>query len=177
MAEGWNLSNVEPLDDGNCFPWKEKIEGILKVKKLWKKIIGVKSPEKPSEEEENYGQKFREWDQWDDNNHAARTIMINTMSKAQVLKYCSEKSADKLWSMIKHNMAAESEQIRARALNDLTNLRMNKGESVDNYINRAEALKNQCVQLGKSIEDFELRMFILRGLRQEFDQNVRILEN
>lgn len=82
-----------------------------------------------------------------DNNYATRTIMINTMSKAQVLKYCSEKSVDKLWNMIKYNMAAESEQIKARALNDLTNLRMNKNESVDNYINRAEALKNQCVQL------------------------------
>jgi len=44
-------------------------------------------------------------------------------------------------------------------------------------MNRAEALKNQCEQLGKTIEDYELKMYVLRGLRVEFDNNVRILEN
>jgi len=51
---------------------------------------------------------------------------------------------------------------------------MKKDESVDTYVNRAEALKNQCVQLGRNIEDYELRLYIIRGLRSEFDQNESI---
>ena len=71
--------------------------------------MGVKQPEKPIEGEEDYAQKLKIWDDWDDDNHAARTIMINTMTKAQVLKYCNEKTADRMWNLIKYNMAAESE--------------------------------------------------------------------
>jgi len=47
---------------------------------------------------------------------------------------------------------------------------MIKNKNVDDFLNRTEALKNQYVQLGKPIEDFELRMYMLRDLRQEFDQ-------
>lgn len=32
------------------------------------------------------------------------------------------------------------------------------------------------MQLGRNIEDYELRMYIFKGLRIEFDQNVRVLE-
>lgn len=73
-------------------------------------------------------------------------------------------------------MAAETEQLKAKSLSELSNLRMNKDESVDAYVNRAEALRNQCVLLGKNIENYELRMYILSGLRPEFDQNVRVLD-
>ena len=53
------------------------------------------------------------------------------MSKAQLLKYSHEKDANKLWNLIKNNMAAETEQLKARSLSELTNLKMNKDESVD----------------------------------------------
>jgi len=103
--------------------------------------------------------------------------MVNTMSKAHLLKYSHEQSADRLWNLIKENMAAESEEMKIKSLSEMTNLKMNKGESVDEYMNRAEALKNQCEQFGKTIEDYELKMYVLRGLRVEFENNVRILES
>ena len=177
MADNWNLTSVEPLDDTNYFLWSEKIEGILRSKKLWKKIIGVKPPKKPEEGETDYDAKFKKWNEWDDDNYATRTVMINTMCQAQLLRYSSERSADKLWALIKQNMAAETEQLKAKSFSELSNLRMKREENVDVFMNRAEALRNQCVQLGKNIEDEnELRMYILRGLRQEFGQNVRVLE-
>lgn len=176
MAESWNLTSIEPLDDTNYFLWSKKIEGILRSKKLWKKVINVKPPEKPEEEDEDYRNKYKAWNEWDDDNYAARTIMINTMSKAQLLKYSREKSADKLWSLIKHDMANETEQLRARSLSELSTIRMKADESVDAFLNRAEALRNQCVQLGRRIEDYELKMYILRGLRIEFEQNIRVFE-
>lgn len=141
----------------------------IKKSKLWKKIINVKPPEKSEEEDEDYRNKYKPWNEWDDDNYAARTIMINTMSKAQLLKYSREKSADKLWSLIKHNMANETEQLRARSLSELSTIRMKADESVDAFLNRAKALRNQCVQLGRRIEDYELKMYILRGLRIEFE--------
>jgi len=42
-------------------------------------------------------------------------------------------------------MAAETEQLKARSLSELSNLWMKKDESIDAYMNRAEALRNQCV--------------------------------
>ena len=95
--------------------------------------------------------------------------MLNTMTEAQLLKYSHERNA------IKYDMAAETEQLKIRSLSDLT--MMKKDETVDEYINIAEGLKNKCQQLGKDIEGFELRMFILKGLRAEFEPNVRILES
>lgn len=177
MADNWNLAGVEPLNNTNYFLWREKIEGILRSKKLWKKIIGVKPPETPLEGDENYERKLRAWNDWDDDNYTARTIMLNTMTEAQLLKYSHERNAEKLWNLIKLNMAAETEQLKTRSLSELTNLKMKKDENVDDYVNRAEGLKNKCQQLGKNIEEYELKMFILRGLRTEFESNVRILES
>lgn len=176
MGDNWNLTSIEPLSNSNYFLWSERIEGVLRAKKLWKKVMGVKPAIKPEEDDPEYERKLKIWDEWDDNNAAARAIIVNTMDKAQLLKYTHIKEADKLWNDIKFNMAAGTEQLKSRSLSELTNLRMQKHESVDDYINRAEALRNQCVQLGKVIEDFELRMYILKGLRQEYDKNVRILE-
>ena len=45
--------------------------------------------------------------------------------KAQLLSYNSIKSADKLWSKIKQDMAAEKE-LKARSLNELSNIKMAK---------------------------------------------------
>ena len=59
-------------------------------------MIGVKPLEEPIVGGANYEEKLKNWDEWDDNNYAARTIMINTISKAQLLRYNSIKSADKL---------------------------------------------------------------------------------
>lgn len=61
MAENWNIASVTPSDDTNYFIWSEKIEGILRAKKLWKKVINVK-PEKP-EGAENYDTKLRKWNE------------------------------------------------------------------------------------------------------------------
>ena len=89
--------------------------------------------------------------------------MINTMSRGQILKYSSEKNANKLWTKIKLDMAAESKEQKTRSLNELTNLKMEKNETVNMFINRAEALANQCIQLGKNIEQFEFKMYIERA--------------
>ena len=63
MAENWNLSCVEPLDDTNYFLWSEKIEGILRAKKLWKKVMNVKPTDKPEEDDERYAEKFKLWNE------------------------------------------------------------------------------------------------------------------
>ena len=77
--------------------------------------------------------------------------------------------------MVKDKIKYGEEQ-NTRSLNELMNLKMEKYETVDMFINRAEALANQCIQLGKIIEQFELKMYILRGLLPEYDSNVRVLE-
>ena len=164
MSDLWTVTTVEPLDDKNYFLWSEKVEGILRSKKLWKKVIGVKPKEKPVLENVEYERKQREWnDDWDDDNYTARSVMINTMSRGQILKYSSEKNANKLWTKIKLDMAAESKEQKTRSLNELTNLKMEKNETVNMFINRAEALANQCIQLGKNIEQFEFKMYIERA--------------
>jgi len=45
-----------------------------------------------SEGAKKYNKKLKQWNEWDDNNYAARTVLINTMSKAQLLKYSHKKS-------------------------------------------------------------------------------------
>lgn len=70
MAKNWNIASVKPLDDTNYFLWSEKIKGILRAKKLWKKVMGVKPSEKSEEDDVEYAVKFRQWNKWDD------TIML-----------------------------------------------------------------------------------------------------
>lgn len=59
----------------------------------------------------NYEEKLNNRGKWNDNNYEARTIIINTMSKAELLRYNSVKSADKLWSKIKQDTAAETQEL------------------------------------------------------------------
>lgn len=51
----------------------------------------MKPPEKPEEGAENYETKYKSWNEWDDDNYAARAVIINTMSSSQLLKYSCEK--------------------------------------------------------------------------------------
>ena len=44
---------------------------------------------------------------------------------------------------------AAGKELKARSLNELSNIKMAKDETIDGFINRAEALKNQCMQLGR----------------------------
>lgn len=73
-------------------------------------------------------------------------------------------------------MAAETEQLKTKSLSELSNLKMKKDETIDEYMNGAKALRNQCMQLRRIVENYELRIYIIAGLRPEFDQNVRVLE-
>ena len=109
MADNWNIAGVEPLNDTNYFLWREKVEGILRSKKLWKKIMGVKPPEKPLTGEAEHERKFQIWN---DENYTVRTIMLNTMTEAQLLKYSHERNAEKLWNAIKYDMAAQTETVK-----------------------------------------------------------------
>lgn len=59
MGNNWNLASVEPLNDTNYFLRSEKVEGILRAKKIWKKVIGIKPPEEPEEDDAEYAIKFR----------------------------------------------------------------------------------------------------------------------
>ena len=74
-------------------------------------------------------------------------------------------------------MAAETEELKARSLNEHSNIKMAKDETVNDFINRAEALKNRCMQLGRDVQEYELKMYILRRVRSEYDPNVRVLES
>lgn len=56
----------------------------------------VKPPEKPLTGEAEYERKFQIWNDWDNENYTARTIMLNTMTEAQLLKYSYERNAEKL---------------------------------------------------------------------------------
>lgn len=111
---------------------------------------------------------MRAWNEWDDDNYTARTVLINTASK--ILKYSDEKNADKLWTKIKLNMAADSKVLKA--FNELTNLKIKKNETVNMFVNRAEALANHCIQLRKNIEEFECKMYNLIELRLVHEPNV-----
>ncbi|XP_017762569.1 PREDICTED: uncharacterized protein LOC108552497 [Eufriesea mexicana] len=91
---------------------------------------------------------LKNWDEWDDNNHAARLT-------------------------IKQGMAVDTKGLKARSLNELSIIKVLKEETVETFLNRTEALKNQCIQLGKKVEDYEFKMYVLRGLRPEYDPNVR----
>ncbi|XP_043527950.1 uncharacterized protein LOC122538172 isoform X2 [Frieseomelitta varia] len=69
-------------------------------------------------------------------------------------------------------------RIETRSLYELSsNIKMAKDETIDAFINKAEALKNQCMQLGRDVEEYELKMYILRGIRSEYDPNVRVFES
>lgn len=54
---------------------------------------------------------------------------------------------------------------------------MEKDEIFDDFLNRTGALRNQCTQLGSDVEEYELKMYILRRLWTEYDPEVRVLES
>jgi len=87
-------------------------------------VINIKPPKKLAEEVENYNEKFKLWNAVDDDNYAARIVMINTMSTAQLLKYSHEKDTNKLWSLIKN--AQQIKERRKRTSRDVRRARKNR---------------------------------------------------
>ncbi|UYV84151.1 hypothetical protein LAZ67_X001338, partial [Cordylochernes scorpioides] len=165
--QNFNLSPIEKLSDKNYLIWENRIESELRGLKLWRRIIEGKEVEKPIETDKNFDEKMKIWEDWDDDNAIARNLMNRTMNDTQVLKYSSEKSAKKLWNIIGEEMASKNEDLQMKNRIELSKLKMNEDETVDDYLNRAVIIKSRSIQAGDEIKDRELICFVLEECRNK----------
>ncbi|UYV66483.1 hypothetical protein LAZ67_4001843 [Cordylochernes scorpioides] len=175
--QNFNLSPIEKLSDKNYLIWANRIESELRGLKLWRRIIEGEEVEKPIETDKKFDEKMKIWEDWDDDNAIARNLMNRTMNDTQVLKYSSEKSAKKLWNIIGEEMASKNEDLEMKNRIELSKLKMNEDETVDDYLNRAMIIKSKSIQAGDEIKDRELICFVLEGLRVEFDFDIKIIKS
>lgn len=68
------------------------------------------------------------------------------MSEAQQIKYSHERNATNLWNLIKFNMIAETKELKTKSLSEISNLKMKKEESVDDYVNRSTKKQMQTIR-------------------------------
>ncbi|OAD62641.1 Copia protein [Eufriesea mexicana] len=89
-------------------------------------------------------------------------IIINTMCKAELLRYNRIIGSEKLWLTIKEGMAPDTEELKMRSRNELSNIKMFKEWTVETFLNRAEVLKDQCILLGRNVEVYDFKIFALK---------------
>ncbi|UYV73081.1 hypothetical protein LAZ67_10001761 [Cordylochernes scorpioides] len=90
--------------------------------------------------------------------------MILNMSPEIAIIYKGIKNAREIWNSLKERFEGETEDKVMNLFLNLTKLKKQHNENIENYITKAQAFCNQKSQLGKFISERELVRYIIEGL-------------
>ncbi|UYV66513.1 hypothetical protein LAZ67_4001937 [Cordylochernes scorpioides] len=136
----FNSTKIEYLNDRNYAIWSMRMETLLEAKQLFE-VIANQMPTK-NESDPTSIKNFEDW---------------------------SRKNNETLGYMILKRFEGETEDKAMNLFLELTKLKKQHNENIDNYITRAQGLCNQISQLGKFISERELVRYIIEGLPDNYN--------
>ncbi|GFV41422.1 retrovirus-related Pol polyprotein from transposon TNT 1-94 [Trichonephila clavipes] len=143
---------IPNLNGTNYFISELKMKAVLSLKRLDSLILN----EKPED--------------------LTRKDEIECLSKnSDVIAYIKlllavEHNAKVLWDKIRATFSSQGEDRRIDAGNELKNIRMKNGETVEDYIARARGISIKCHSLGLDMSPRELVYQTVRGLNGKFSK-------
>lgn len=107
---------------------------------------------------------------------AVSYILLNTHKS--MMRYINKTAtAKQAWdSIIKHGRS-QAEAAAITLYRDLTNLSLQRNETISTYIDRAVELHSTLMEAGETISDDELKKHILFGLPSSFDVAIQLIRN
>ena len=81
-----------------------------------------------------------------------------------------------IWDRLRQRFQAQGEQLQLMHYDELSNVKMTRGESVSHYLSRAIALQQLCINAGCNVTEAEVIHYALRGItRTDLQQTVTCL--
>jgi hypothetical protein len=155
MSHVDRLLAVEQLDD-NYATWHIRMQYLLTHKGLWKAVIGEGSADSDEKALALIGLHVKD-------HH------LSTLAECQTAKA----AWDKLAAIHKAKSGARRMLLRK----ELTALKMDEGEQLTVYVDRAKSIRNQLIAAGYAARDDEIGLAVLAGLPQEYAMVVTMLES
>ncbi|UYV74494.1 hypothetical protein LAZ67_11003683 [Cordylochernes scorpioides] len=159
----FNSTKIEYLNDRNYAIWSMRMEALLEAKQLFE-VIANQTPIKNERDPTS----IKIFEDWSRKNNETLGYMILSMSPEIAIIYKGIKNARQIWNSLRERFEGETEDKAMNLFLELTKLKKQHNENIDNYITRAQGLCNQISQLGKFISERELVRYIIEGLPDNY---------
>ena len=83
--------------------------------------------------------------------------------------------APRAWAYLGDTYHAKDDSTRGELMEKLTTIRMSKGEKVEDYCNRAAAIRDELLLIGATVAEDEYIVYLKKGLPKEWDNIKRSL--
>ena len=137
---------MEKLGDDNYATWAVRMKGLLITKQLWTAVGNAADPK--SEE--------------------AKALIILYVRDQHLQAVDGSPSAKAAWDALKAAYAAQNNAQRLSLKQELTNLRLDVGEGVSQYVSRASDMRSKMAAAGDEVKEEDLVLQLLAGLPSEY---------
>jgi len=157
---------IQLLNEHNYQLWEAKTKAYLLSEGVFRLAV-LGNPVLP--QEDNFAA-------WEAANDRAFGILIRLLSDPLV-QICKDlPNAKSVWDRLKQRFQAEAPQLQLLYYDELSSIKMMRGESVSRYLSRAIGLQQSCVNAGRQVTDTEVIHYVLRGItRTDLQQTITCL--
>lgn len=154
METGGSL--ITKLNDKNYQLWKHQMKLLLKSKKIWYTIESVK-PELDSTN-------TKEVQVYEEKSALAASLILGSLEPSQAQQVLNLDESREIWYKLQevHEGKISSRRVDLRL--ELSTIKMKEGETVEEYLARAQYLRDQLQQCAAPIENEEYIGLLLNGL-------------
>lgn len=155
----------------NFISWKVQVEAYLE----WKDKLEVLTKDKPrsyvstKDNAEKVKEREAEILEFEDKDRFVKAFLLASLGADQVRSVMQCKTSKEIWSKLSSLHEQKSASSRLQLQREFSNLQMGEGESLNQYIGRAEGLQAQLVDIGvMHIDEATLCCQIVCGLPDSY---------
>lgn len=163
----YKLVNRPIIFNGENYPiWKRYIRGLLTPKGLWPFVTGEsKCPKKDK----------KTIKKWENKDIAVSNTLLQTVDQKLQDLFLNHKTAADYWKMLQNTYEVGYESRSYHVLREWTNLRMRRGETLDDLLKRFNVALEQMGSLNKFPADDDKRQILLDSLLPKYKFAVQVI--
>ncbi|GLV31062.1 hypothetical protein CBL_12135 [Carabus blaptoides fortunei] len=163
------LSSITKLNDTNYQLWRHQVQIILKAKRVWNVVENLKLelPENVIGQERE--QILNDIQKYEEKSAVAAAILLSTLEPSQGQQVIYLDEARDIWHKLKqiHEGKVSSRRVDLRL--ELSSIKKGETEKLEQYLARAQYIRDQLNQCGAHIENEEYMGLILHGLPRAYN--------
>lgn len=161
--------SIEPLNDKNYRLWNRKVQAFLTREGTWTAIDGPVQVAMASPSADVRTPAVIHTDA------LAKSALILNVNESQQYLIKDEDTAFQAWTRIKDTFESKVKARKIMLQRDFTNLKQESSERVDDFVARAQRLRDDLRIVGETVSEEQLLTKLMAGLRNEFDVVVEVL--
>lgn len=168
--EGLPMSTVIKLNDTNYQLWKHQIKLVLKAKKVWFTIETTKpDPPPPDANTEDRAAQLKLISTYEEKSAVAASVILIALEPSQGQQVINIDEAREIWLKLQqiHEGKVSSRRVDLRL--ELSTIKKENSENVEQFLARAQYIRDQLAQCGSIIQDEEYIGLLLNGLPKKYN--------